>query len=304
MAAKNIGSRERESMEYKTFKEEFKQRMEKELGEGIKTSFQNVERNNREMYEGLEVGRKEEPILAILPLGELYGKYRGSGNMEQTVCAALKMLEERPEVSADMVPRTWESARGNLRAELMHYEWNRESLENIPHRRFLNLAVAYRIELPIDQGCMAGIRVNGKLMELWGVTEEKLHDAAMENLRNEEYRAQSMTELLGSMAGLALNPPEDTPDQYVLTNAGGCYGAAGMLREDILESFAEQSGGSFYLLPSSIHELILVPEDSSISAEGLKEMVEEVNKVAVAREEWLSESVYYYDCKEGTLRVA
>lgn len=63
-------------------------------------------------------------------------------------------------------------------------------------------------------------------------------------------------------------------------------------------------GGNFYILPSSIHDLILLPDDGSVNAECLKEMVQEVNKSVVVQEEWLSENVYYYDCKEKKVRIS
>lgn len=291
-------------MEYKTFKEEFKQRIEKELGGGITASFLDVEKNNQERYEGLEIKDENNPVLPILRLEELYEGYKGSGSMEQTVSVALRELGRCQEVSADMVPMIWEEARGRLRAELVHYGWNRESLKSIPHRRFLDFAVAYRVELPVQGELMGGIRVNNLLMGLWGITERELHETVMENLGNEGYRIQPLAELLGSILGITLGQMEDMPEQYVLTNEGSRYGAAGLLRKDILESFAEQSGGSFYIIPSSIHELILVPEESTINPECLKEMVKEVNRTAVVREEWLSESVYYYDCEKNGVRVA
>lgn len=290
-------------MEYKTFKEEFKQRIEKELGEGITACFRDMEKNNREIYEGLEIRDENNPVSVVLRLEELYGEYKGSGSMEQTVRGALRKLGGHPEVSADMVPKTWEEARRRLRTELVHYGWNRESLKNIPHRRFLDFAVAYRVELPVQGEFMGGIRVNSLLMELWGITERELHETAMENLKNENYRIQPMFELLGSIFGITPGLEEDMPKQYVLTNEDSRYGAAGLLRKDILESFAEQSGASFYILPSSIHELILLPEDSSINPECLKEMVKEVNREVVVREEWLSESVYYYDSEKRAVRI-
>ena len=177
-----------------------------------------------------------------------------------------------------------------------------------PHRKFLNLAVTYRVELPAPGNLQAGIRINSSLIGLWGATEEDLHKAAMENLEKEPYNIQPIAKLLGGMAGIPIGAmpelPEGMKQQYVLTNEGCRYGAAGMLRQDLMEGFAEQAGGSFYILPSSIHDLILLPDDHSISAECLKEMVKEVNESVVARKEWLSEDVYYYDCEKKKVRMS
>lgn len=291
-------------MEYKEFKEGIRKRVQEKLGVGTEISFRDLERNNGVTEEGLEVWEKGSTAAPVLHLDKLYEDCCESRSMEETVNSALKTLEEKPKVDIGAVPKTWETAKGRIRAELVHYGWNRKTLKNIPHRKFLNLAVTYRVELPEMGGFHAGIRVKNSLRGLWGATEDELYQTAMENLENERYHIQSMTELLSGMIGTALELPEDAPKQYVLTNESCRYGAAGMMRQDIMERFVELAGGSFYILPSSIHDLILLPDDDSVSAEYLREMVKEVNKSVVAREEWLSEDVYYYDCKEKKVRVA
>lgn len=295
-------------MEYEEFKEEIRERMQENLEPGTEVSFRDLERNNGIKEEGLEVWEKGNTAAPVLHLDELYEGYGESGSMENAVSTALKLLEERPSVDIGAVPKTWEAAKGRIRAELVHYDWNRKTLKNTPHRKFLNLAVTYRVELPEIGGFHAGIRINSSLMELWGATEDELYREAMDSLENELYIIQPIAELLGGMAGIPTGAmrelPEEVTKQHVLSNGNCCYGAAGMLRKDLMEGFAEQAGGSFYILPSSIHDLILLPDDGSVSVECLKEMVKEVNKSAVAREEWLSEDVYYYDCEEKKVRIA
>ena len=295
------------NMEYRKFKEEIRERMQEKLGAGTEISFRDLERNNGVKEEGLEVREKGSAAAPVLHLDDLYGDCCESGSMENAISKALKLLEEKPDVSVEAVPKTWEAARGRIRAELVHYDWNRRILKDIPHRKFLNLAVTYRVELPEMGGFHAGIRVNNSLMELWGATEERLYREAMENLKKEAYNIQPIAELLAGMAGIPTGAmpelPEEVTKQHVLANESCRYGAAGMLRKDLMEGFAEQAGGSFYILPSSIHDLILLPDDDSVSAECLKEMVKEVNKSTVAKEEWLSEDVYYYDCEEKKVRI-
>lgn len=105
------------------------------------------------------------------------------------------------------------------------------------------------------------------------------------------------------MLGTVLELPEDALEEYVLSNTRFYYGAAEVLREDILEKFSRKIGGIFYILPSSVHELILVPESTFICTEYLREMVKEVNKDVVTKEEWLLENVYYYDSEKIKIRI-
>lgn len=290
-------------MEYKQFKKEFRREVQREVGAGAEIFFHKIKRNNQVRQEGMVVREKGDNISSILPLFQLYGTYQESGSMRQAVTAALKMLEEKSKILEGRLPKTWAEARGKLHAELVHYEWNKEALENIPYQRFLNFAVVYRMEVPMLEKCEAGMRVNHHLMEMWGITKEQLHKTAMENLENEAYQIQPISKVLGELMGTVLEMPEDDTGEYVLSNARCHYGAAGMLRKDILQEFSEKIGGNFYILPSSVHELILVPEIFPICTEYLREMVGEVNEGDVVREEWLSEDVYYYDCEKHEVKI-
>ncbi len=290
-------------MEYKQFKEKLRREVQREVGAGAEVFFQKIKRNNQVRQEGMVVREKGDGISSILPVFELYGKYQESKSMRQAVTAVLKMLEEKPKILEKSLPKTWAEARGKIHAELVYYEWNKDALENVPYQRFLNFAVVYRMEVPMLEECEAGMRVNYHLMEMWGITKEQLHKTAMENLENETYQIRLISKVLGELMGTVSEMPEDTTGEYVLSNARCRYGAVGMLRKDILQGFSERIGGNFYILPSSVHELILVPEIFPICTEYLKEMVGEVNESAVVREEWLSEDVYYYDCEKHEVKI-
>mgnify|MGYP001024590162 FL=1 len=295
-------------MEYEKFKEEIRKELQGRLGAGTEIIFHNLERNNGIKEEGLEVREKGRAAAPVLHLDELYKAYCGSGSMEEAANCGLRMLERKPTVDAGAVPKTWAAARGRVRAELVHYGWNREGLEGIPHRKFLNLAVIYRMQLALSGSLRAGIRINNGLIQAWGATEEDLYRAAMGNMEKEGYRIQPLAELLGRMAGIQPGEmpelPEEMRQQYVLTNGACHYGAAGMLWGELMEGFAEQAGGNFYILPSSVHDLILLPDSFAICTDSLREMVKEVNESTVAREEWLSQDVYYYDSGEKRVRIA
>ena len=113
-----------EDMEYEKFKEEIRERMQERLGAGTEVSFRSLKRNNGAETEGLEVREESAAAAPVLHLDDLYGNYCGNGSMEETVSSALKMLEEKPPVDIGAVPRTWEAAKGRIRAGLLHYGWN------------------------------------------------------------------------------------------------------------------------------------------------------------------------------------
>ena len=81
----------------------------------------------------------------------------------------------------------------------------------------------------------------------------------------------------------------------VLSNQTGINGASAILYPGVPKRVYEYAGKNYYILPSSIHELLIVPEDPHIFPENLREIVRDVNKNHIAAEEFLSNSIYYFD---------
>jgi peptide subunit release factor 1 (eRF1) len=94
-----------------------------------------------------------------------------------------------------------------------------------------------------------------------------------------------------------IKPDEMVPEcnLYVMTNSTNSNGSIYMTDRDVLDDFAEKMSSNFYIIPSSVHEVILYPDDEMLSKEQLQEMVSEVNRYVLSDVEYLSDSVYYYD---------
>ena len=96
---------------------------------------------------------------------------------------------------------------------------------------------------------------------------------------------------------------KDTVPMKVLTNDKRIQGAACVLYPGILEKISEESRKNLFVLPSSVHEVILLEDTGEENPEDLKRMIYEVNRTNVAAEEVLSDSLYYYDRKQKNLRI-
>jgi hypothetical protein len=90
---------------------------------------------------------------------------------------------------------------------------------------------------------------------------------------------------------------------YVLTNDCRINGAACMLYENMLKDFADRIGSNLYILPSSIHEVIILPKFAMFNKQELINMVRDVNSEGVAVDEVLSYTVYEYDRETGELSM-
>ena len=179
-------------------------------------------------------------------------------------------------------------------------------LETVPHQNMEDMAVVYRFVLSSDDDGRASILVTNQLLENMGVTPEQLHADAMENapqIKPVEIKGMSevMAEMMGveqaEMMGLFPVAPEDEKI-YVATVPDKVHGAGVLAYQNFMDQAAERAGGDFFILPSSIHEVLIVPDNGEMGLKDLEAMVKEVNATQVAPADKLTDSVYHYDSKD------
>lgn len=176
-----------------------------------------------------------------------------------------------------------------------------------------DLAAAIRMKCELmgaSRDSIASFLIRDSMLDIWGITKEELYAQALENMQA-AYPPQlfAMEDLIASMTvefpetdGPALKLDTDS-FMNVLTNSGKLYGASVMLYPDVLQKIAEQADRKLFILPSSIHELILVPDNGAMTAEELQRIVMEVNQNEVEPEDILSDKVYGYDPKTRELSM-
>lgn len=200
--------------------------------------------------------------------------------------------------------KKWENIQGNIRAKLVNMERNQEQLKTMPHRMFLDLAVVYYV-MVIDRGEEIGMfLIHHGHMEVWGKDEEALYQTAMQNMRADgKADFFSMETLIKQVCGA---PPMDRwqdTGMYILTNRNKRFGASELLDKGTLRMMADQMGDGFIVLPSSIHECIVLRPRVPSKYKDLSYMVRAVNDAEVSEEERLSDHVYAYSGKEETLEI-
>ena len=197
----------------------------------------------------------------------------------------------------------WEQVKGRLAFRLLSKERNKETLENYVYKEFLDLAAIVTVCVEIDEHGVKAIRVTRDLAERWNVSEEKILQAAEANTESLfPVRMDSILDTLCRVADISRDDlskevlaEEDSPQIMVLTNYLGVNGATVLLYDSLLQQVYEKLGGKFIILPSSIHEVIVMPSASAPPAADSQKMVEQINRSAVKEEEILSDSVYLYD---------
>jgi hypothetical protein len=201
--------------------------------------------------------------------------------------------------------------KGNIAMEVLATDRNADLLAKIPHQEMEDMAVVYRFVVSSDETGRASMLVTNDLLEKMGVTPEQLHADALENapeLRPVVIKGMSevivdmMGEDVSEMFGIDEFPQDEM--MYVATVPDKISGAGVIAYQEFMDQAAEKLGGDFYILPSSIHEILLVKDDGNVDFKDLKAMVEEVNATQVAPEEKLTDSVYHYDSKDHIFELA
>lgn len=295
-------------MGYETFKEELLDHLRRILGDERKIRFQTVEKNNGIQEEAVVLQEEGKRIAPTIYLREFFESWEnGSRSMEEISREILwrnAHQEREVDFSLDSF-ENYEKARGQVYFKLINYEMNKVLLTKIPYIAYLDLAVVfyYRLEKGRFQG--ATMLIHNCNLEAWKINSRQLlEDAVMNTSRKLPYSFRGMDALIHELSG------EDAADMdrgeeimYVLTNQEKCFGAAALLYPHVLSHISKILRRNFYVLPSSVHECILVPDQGQYSRLELARMVREVNQTQVEEDEILSYQVYYYDRQKETLMM-
>ena len=206
---------------------------------------------------------------------------------------AMKMFEtmlegvNQTEVTENAFPDK-EKFMKNIFFQVINTEKNKTLLHEIPHREYLDLSIIYRFALNLSDNDIATTMINYILMDEFKLTEEELYEAAYKNTRK------------------LLKPKVTSPGKamfYMITNDLNIFGANGILYKDIIAKEAKKVNTDIYLIPSSMHELLLQPVSNTLKPKDLKEIIKDANENVIDPEDYLSDSLYIYKLKTDTIEI-
>lgn len=302
-------------MTYDGFLEMIKDRAQERLGKLYKVSIEKLLDNNGIMKDTLCVNRVEESTTPMVYLNAYYDLYQGEMTLDDIMDEILEVYEWSENCKGEF--EDFENIKDRIIFKLVNSEKNTVLLQSVPHIYVLDLAVIFCIYKEVD-GISKTSVIHTEHMTGWNVTEQDLFGLAANNtplcLPAEINRmADVVKEIAKNYMGdsyseevideLLLGNGDRKP-MYVLSNKKGVYGASCILYKDVLREFSECQNCDLIVLPSSIHEVIIIPDDGTIDMENVKEIVRIVNDTELKEEEFLSYEVYYFSRKEGTLNLA
>lgn len=189
---------------------------------------------------------------------------------------------------------------------------NRQMLKSHPHITLLDLAGIFRVPVgPYKKNSLTTALITTQIAEKLNLTVDELMEAARRNtlakfgVQFAGAQRMALCAMLGRSCGSFAEATMAEPGLYTLTNEIQINGAALMLIPEILEQIGEKAGMDYYILPSSIHELLIAKDDGLVTAKMLKELVHEGNRTdsVINPEDVLSDNGYYYSCTERSLRI-
>ena len=224
----------------------------------------------------------------------LYSYYADCKNIELVLRNAANIITE----GFNMVNKIYvpNNIKDNVVLILINADANNELLKTVPHRKFLDLAFVYRWIINKDVNGLAGAIVNNDLVTHFNLNTDELFELAKANTRRLlPPKVETLKESMLRM-GAPKELFENTPEYpiFVLSNKSGIEGAASIVFDDVLIEIKSKIKENFYILPSSINEVIIVPE-SFAKPDFIRRMVKDVNNTIVDKAERLSDSIYFYD---------
>lgn len=275
-----------------------------------------VRKNNGVVLRGLTVTQDDSNISPTIYLNSYYEEYiKGRATLVNVVNDVMDTYR-RNKVNQSVDMRyflNYESVKERVIYKLVNTEKNKELLEDVPHIEFLDLSIIFQCLVAQEDLGRASILIHNVHLKLWEVSVDTLYQAAKENTqRLQEYEIKGITEVLRDI--MCAEEVENIADEdcisafsgsvpmYVLSNKNRVEGAACMLYPNLIRDFAEAIQSSFYIIPSSIHELLLLPTEHLEESQEIKHMIREINDTQVSVEEVLSYSLYLYDKEEQRIR--
>lgn len=191
----------------------------------------------------------------------------------------------------------------NVVYQLVNAEKNMRFLADMPHKDFLDMVAVYRVVVDSTESENVSFKVKKSLCDTLSITEEELDAAASQNTEKAGFCVKSIASIMTEITGIPMPEEYDTDiPMFVITNPKRFNGAAAMLYNSCFSDLAEKFGDDLYILPSSIHEVLVIPAGNR-EPDDLRDMVCLINASEVAGDEVLSNNVYRYSSKDRILSI-
>ena len=300
------------NMNYYDFLNNVKEGVAKLADKKDSITINHIIKNNGKELDGIVIMEEGSKVAPTIYVNSYYKDYVNGCSIE-TICDEIYNTHVENKSTIDINTEFFEDYR-NIKDKIIYkvinYEKNQKLLTDVPHRRVLDLAVVYYFIIEHWDNISASAMVHNEHLITWKITEEDLYLAAVNNTPELfDCVIKPMSSLLnefakqcqGDSADNYINVFNRDYEMYVMTNKTRISGASCIFYDGVLEHFADSTNSDVYILPSSVHEVILLPKTKGFDKDVLKKMVREVNIEGVSADEVLSDNIYEYVRKDGEI---
>lgn len=315
---------------YEEFVQEILKKLQNRVGDRYQIQHKQIIRNNALVLDGILLQQAQERIVPSIYLNGYYEDYLSGQSADQIIDLLLKLYHEQKDNYSsleDEISFDFETIKESIYFRLVNYDMNRRLLKDVPHRIIWDLAVTYHCMVHSDGDHIGSVQITTEHCSHWQINEAELMTLAARNTpRLFPSVFRPMGDIMRDMIGTELKNAQDSGDHeqeqllsdnleeldrenllsksgmYVLTNTRGINGAACLLYSDSIRTLSDKLQGDFYILPSSIHELIVIPDNVNPERD-LCRMVSDINQTQVPKEDILSDNIYRYDTASGQIRL-
>lgn len=198
----------------------------------------------------------------------------------------------------------WKEVRNKIYPIILPKNISEKDIDSLVWFPKLDFLVGFVVRCFDTKGNVGSIKVKEEMLSIWNVSAEKLYFYAFKNMKSDDYKLQNSIDLLfGDTLFEDVDLEEELPKLYMLTNKYKCYGAAGIISDDLLYELLDTD---CFIFPSSIDEVFVLPASEMYwnRLDDMFNMVKDINKKFVPADSVLSDSVYFYDSKRGKLNIA
>lgn len=293
---------------------DFKEEVVRALREKYDVRVEPVVKNNGLCLTGLIVSlsktiERENGISEVSPTlyaEYMYEEYKNGRTIDEIIEKITNVVENNSGCDSELmntilIVRDFEKVKEFILPYVINTELNEKQLKEIPNRQFLDLSIAYRVFFNREENQTASILIRNGLMESWNITEEQLYETAMKNLMAEEKlisipSVSDMFTVLKALAGnnlrdLILGSDVDSK-MWVVTNRCTLYGSILILNKEFMSKLYRGFGKEMIVIPSSVHELILIDETEGFEINEMNQIINEINEIQLQRDEILSNHCY------------
>lgn len=264
---------------------------------------QKITKNNGLILTGLIIKNNNSSIAPTIYLDDFYNDYC-CGKPVADICKEILNIYKNSKKTCNFNVSTitdFEKIKNQICCKLINMEANKELLADVPHITIEDLAVIFYILVSNNEANLQTITIKNNISNYWNISINDLYELALNN--TQRLFKKDIMHISNVIPNFQNDININDMPMFIVTNDKQINGAIVLFYDNLMKHFAETINDSFYILPSSVHETIFVPCSEPIEIEYIRNMVYDINRTGISREEYLSDNIYYYDINTGSFKT-